>query len=364
MEFKLIKLVLQFRLQLREITFGHITYIHGETSTGKSSIAGLIDYCLGGDFNFPPVIDEELVYAELHCQITKYLVTLRRHKHTNRIHVSWSDEETYNNVLAPIDPIPNGIPIFSDDVYNISDLLFYLLGPGPIKVPKSKMNVDSPLVRLSFRDIMWYCYLKQINMLSQFFMLKNPERMYKSRDVMRFIVGLYNERLNELEIDLNKLRELRLQKQVNAAKMAESINLLGYKSESDLEKEIESINNELSKLRNEKSIIKNQYNQKTHFTDDLRNLLRNLSKKLALEEEALIDLEKKINQTESLKSEFISSKIKLERIKSASIVLSKVQFKLCPLCGNNIASISPDDLCPLCKEQIVKMLVHNRKSKL
>jgi hypothetical protein len=39
------------------------------------------------------------------------------------------------------------------DVYNFSDLVFHLAGVEPIRVRKSKRDPESPLVRLSVRDL-------------------------------------------------------------------------------------------------------------------------------------------------------------------------------------------------------------------
>lgn len=91
--------------------------------------------------------------------------------------------------------------------YEHCDLIFYFLDIIPLKVRKSKVEDNSPLVRLSFRDILWYCYLQQDLLDSSFYRLEDSYRKLKSRDVMRFVVGYYKERLNQLESELEETKK-------------------------------------------------------------------------------------------------------------------------------------------------------------
>ena len=145
---------------------------------------------MGGNFkNIPPTIAEEIKFVQLITQIEDKLVTFEREiKNPNQIKVSWPDEDgKLMGVLAPIDP--GDWPILGDDIFNASDLIYYLFGQKPLKVPLS----DS-LVRLGFRDLMWYCNLRQEELASNFYNLgddRNYQKMMKSRIVMRFILGLF-----------------------------------------------------------------------------------------------------------------------------------------------------------------------------
>ncbi len=96
-------------------------------------------------------------------------------------------------VLAPCQA--DSQPILGDTVYSISDLIFYFWGVDPPRVRQSKFDAESPLIRLSFRDLMWYCYLKQEELESAFFHLEDQNRKWKSRDVMRFVLGYLTERM-------------------------------------------------------------------------------------------------------------------------------------------------------------------------
>jgi hypothetical protein len=177
-------LTLQCRKSREILNFSpQISYFHGQISAGKSSIMRLIDHCLGGDLEYTPAISQELVSVELSARIGSYEVLFERQaKGSNQIQITWQNEEgRTGSVLAPIQA--GARPIWEEDIYNLSDLIFYLTGLTPIKVRKRKHDEDSELVRLSFRDMMWYCYLDQDHLDSSFYRLE--DHIVDSKAVMR-----------------------------------------------------------------------------------------------------------------------------------------------------------------------------------
>jgi hypothetical protein len=346
-------LTLNCRLSKEIINFStQISFFHGKISAGKSSIARLIDYCLGGDLEKTTAITKELVSVELVAHIGEYEVLFEREaRGSNQVQVTWrtSKGET-GSVLAPLQAKQSSGPIWEDNVYNLSDLIFYLLGINPIKVRRSKRDPDTPLVRLSFRDIMWYCYLEQDHLDSSFFRLDETFVQQKSRDVMRFTVGYYTQRLNDLEIELEDIRDQHYGK-IEAAKQLRSfLDQYGYSSEEEVKNMEEDINKNLQNVHNEQQELRKGYTPKIHLTDDLRNHLRIISENLAKEQQILIDLHDKVDELKSLKAELTSAKFKLARSESASNILSGVIFECCPSCGVKIESkrSEKDAKCYLC----------------
>ena len=135
--------------------------------------------------------------------------------------------------MAPVDNAPS--PIWGDKVYGLSDLIFELSGVGPMRVRRNKTDPDAPLIPLSFRDVMWYCYLDQDELDSTFFHLEAEDpRSPKSRDVMRFVLGYYTERLNELEQQLAREVDENRTKTESARRMKLFLAELGYGSELEM----------------------------------------------------------------------------------------------------------------------------------
>ncbi len=345
-------LTLQCRQSREVIEFSpQVTYFHGQISAGKSSIMRLIDYCLGGNLEQTPAIRQELVSAELSATLGENEVLFERDVQSNLVQVTWqnSDGET-GSVLAPLQVQTNAQPIWEGDVYTLSDLIFHLQGIRPIKVRKSKQRDDSPLVRLSFRDIMWYCYLDQDNLDSSFYRMEDQYRKLKSRDAMRFITGFYTERMNDLEIQLDEVISERYAKIEAVKQVRKFLRDFGYGEEVEIQASIAALNDELNQSLEQLDLIRQKHQTDTHFADDLRQQLRELSNRLANEEEALEDVKERIIEQESLKAEFLSAKFKLAKATSASSVLTGVRFTSCPSCGAKLLNGHSDDpdLCYLC----------------
>lgn len=353
MNIKFQTLILQCKKSREIIEFSpQISFFHGKISSGKSSIARLVDFCLGGELEHTPAIQTELVSVELSATIGNNEVLLERETGSNKIQVSWKSKEgEMGSVLAPIqNPTKPQAPIWGDSVFNISDMIFYLLNITPLKVRRSKYQSDSPLVRLSFKDVRWYCYLDQDNLDSSFYRLEDAFKKLKSRDVMRFMVGYYTEQLNNLEIQLDELKDERKSKLGAISQVTEFLKEFNYDSEAQINEVIERHKAELEDAKSQLSSIQNTYRSETHFVDDLRQQLRELNETLRKEEEALFDLKSQLNVEKSLRAEIVSTKFKLAKATEASLVLSGVSFECCPNCGSDInPQPTNHEQCPLCK---------------
>src|ERR1043165_1952275 len=199
------RLVVRTRETVEEVRFSDVTFIHGPVSTGKSTIARLIDYCLGGYLERTPAIQSEFISAELYLVIGSSDCSIERAT-TDQSHarVSWVGRDgSMESINAPFNPSDDPL-LENAEVYNFSDLIFHLGETTPIRVRQRMRDPDSPLIRLSIRDVLWYCYLDQAHLDSSFLRLEDTFRGRKSQDAMRFFTGLHSEALNEIESELNR----------------------------------------------------------------------------------------------------------------------------------------------------------------
>jgi hypothetical protein len=341
MNFRLQKLVIQFGRSREEIGLDHhLTIFHGKISSGKSTIAKLIDACLGGSLPQVPAIKQEFVSAELSARIGQYDVLFERNAGSRQVQVSWTSESGEGaSLMAPIDNAPS--PIWGDKVYGLSDLIFELAGVGPMRVRRNKTDPDAPLIPLSFRDIMWYCYLDQDELDSTFFHLETEDpRSPKSRDVMRFVLGYYTERLNELEQQLAREVDENRTKTESARRMKLFLAELGYGSELEMNVRLSELKR--SQERRERQLAELQESQEadTHFSDDLRTELRNLAVRIETQTESVANGERILSEETALRGELISAKFKLHRMSSATVILGAVEYTACPRCGTDLAELS------------------------
>ncbi len=343
---KFLYLNLQFKKGQRNIEFAqNVTFINGQMGVGKSTVARLIDYCFGGKLVKTVAISEEFVSAELFLELGENLVSITRNIDDSNILVNWANSQNQSHQL--IAPIRSSEIIWNEDIENFSDMMFYLMGFKPLKVRISKEDDSSELIRLSFRDILWYCYLKQNTMDSDFYRLGIPIQQNKSKDVMRFFTGQYNEKIFELQNELSQIIKKKLGKLEAVNQLHVFLRKFGYESDKQIIENLEKLKLELSFLQSDFSLNKEKMDDETHIADRLKENLR--LNEIASYRSKIYDIENKILDQESLKAELFGAKIKLYRASSAISVLNRVNYEYCPECGNKLDELGNYVIFHLCK---------------
>ncbi len=238
MKIHLLDLVITFKREREKITFTDFNYFYGQMGAGKSSIARLIDYCLGGDFDAvsTPALQSEFVSASLSLTIAESLLVLNRDGNANQIRAQWTkDNEPFEVLIPARNPAGEVVPDTGIEV--VSDLVFYLNGTKPPRVRRSKIHDDADLERLSLRALLWYCYLDKETLDSSFFNLDSDANQFKrlkSRDVLRFLVGFHQEQVAELEARLEQVRGERLRCEAGAAAIRDALTSTELATEIEL----------------------------------------------------------------------------------------------------------------------------------
>jgi hypothetical protein len=349
--FKTLSLQCRQSKEVLDLQF-QILFFHGKVSSGKSSIARLIDFCFGGELEKTPAITKELVSVSLELTIEEYNVLLERQAESNQVRVTWMDLQNQGaTVLAPV--APGAKPVWSKDVFSLSDMMFHLMNIGPLKVPTNKNLDDAKLTRLSIRNFMWYCYLDQHHLDSSFYRLEDVGRYKNSREVMRFVFRHSSQRLVDLEAQLVQAKQDRTTKISTANELKSFLKKFGYDSEDEIEKEIAKTKSTLEKATEAKQNLQKGYVSDTHVADESRTRLREIIIKIEKEENAVLDLDKRILEQEALRAELIATKFKMTRASSVSNILSGVTFQLCPCCGLPIKKGRnlPEGSCYLCGQE-------------
>ncbi|WP_369381548.1 AAA family ATPase [Lysinibacillus fusiformis] len=358
MNLKIVNLTLTCRKEIIEIPFAkNITYFYGKMGAGKSTILQLIDYCLGNELIVTPALQQEFISAELELILGNNRVTLFREKGSNQVQVEWvnhQDQEVLN-VIAPIFKRENPQPLIPNtNIIFLTDLLFYLGGFQPPLVRRSKRTENTELIRLSFRDLMWFCYLNQDEIDSSLFHLEreaNNFKRLKSRDVMRLILGFHQENVTLLE---NELLEVRNEKATlySTAKQLHTFleeNQIG--ESATILKRIEDIDEDIKKVKSHLGDIDREIKQEnTHPVDKLREEARSYAIFLDELNTSVYDIEVQITQRKRLLGEFASAKMKVNRSLIARNTLKNLSFNSCPQCERElIITASNHTECSLCK---------------
>jgi hypothetical protein len=353
------RLLITTRQTIERIEFSEsVTFLYGPVGTGKSTVARLIDYCLGGDIERTPAIQSEFIAVQLDFELGDYKCTIERSTtDTQAVRVSWSREgHDASSISAPL--VATTAAIMGDDVFNLSDLLFHFSGAVPIKVRKRTRDPDSPMIRLSFRDLWWYCYLEQTHLDSSFFRLEDPFRGRKSQDAMRFFTGLHSEQLSQLEADCFRTLDEQQGKREAVRQIRQFMSRFELGSELDVAAQVERTKQELLDAEARRSKVEKERENLVHPTDSLREQLRVLGKQIS-------DLLTSINATieaiaeqRALKAELITTKVKADRSEQAGRLLEGVDFARCPECGTDISRrVSQGGECGLCHSNLVNQSI-------
>lgn len=352
MKFHINNLTLVFRKSTEIIPFSNISYFYGQMGAGKSSIARLVCYCLGSGLDFSPALQSEFVSAILEISINSTTLTIERARESEQVHASWTEHDVKIDLILPA-RVANGIVLPGTPVEVLSDLFFHLSGINPPRVRKSKIKVDSDLARLSFIDILWYCYLDQDSFDSDFFNLgedTNPFKRLKSRDVLRFILGFHQEKVAELESELQDLHIRKIQFTEAAKALQQALIEANVETEGEIIIKIDSLKKDSLLLAEQLNGLRKNRINIPHGTDSLRERGRVLSSEIESLENAVPEIEKSIDQDLRHKNEILMLGIKVQRVAAARAVLAGVSFDNCPRCAQQLPQ-REENLCTVCGQE-------------
>lgn len=353
MKIRLRTLKLYCRKSEEIVSFGgNITFIHGTLSLGKSTVARLVDFCLGGTLELTTAVQRELLSVQLTLTIAGREVLIERAKNEGFARVSWIEDDG-EPVSIQVRTKGDGPVVYGEDVVNLSDLIFRLLGYPIIRVRKRTGDDDSPMVRLSFRDLLKFCYLEQEVLDSSFFRLSQPILAEKSKDALNFFAGYYSERLSTLQAEFDQARSEQRAKTEAAERIREFLAQFGFASDSQIDGEIQNNHVRMADVRATLAAGATAFFSQTHFVDEQRARLRKMSDQLNAENQTLEDLDRRLKDQKELRAELMSMKFKVARADRARSVLAGSSFDNCPQCGQSVDSHrAPAGSCYLCLQVV------------
>lgn len=351
MQINFYSLNLNCRKSQENIDLDHqVLFFHGKVSSGKSSIARLINFCLGGNLERTIAIQKELISVSLELGVGKFKVLLERNA-TSSANVTATCVDDKGESFAVNVPVNAGLtPVYANKVYSLSDLIFYLLDINVLRIPAKKNDQESSsLVRLTLKNFMWYCYLDQSKLDSSFFRLEDGTKTRSSKEILKYVFQYSTQKLIELQEKLQKKKKERFSKQVTAEGLREFLKKFEFSNEDEINLLETKTKNKLEKAKEEKKKVEQGYTSSTHTVDQLRHSIREIIDDLTSLEQGVIDIDKRIEQQESLKSELVASKFKVAKNQTVANVFHGIAFVACPDCGTNISKRKvQEDSCKLC----------------
>jgi rRNA maturation endonuclease Nob1 len=354
MKFNLISLDLALRKANEQITFSDVTYFWGQMGAGKSSIARLVDYCLGGTIQLSPALQAEFLSAKLTVELEQSTLTVERQRDASNVFVTWqTQDEPYSAVLPA--RVAAGEVIPETGIETLSDLIFWLSGVNPPRVRKSKIKEDSKAVRLTVRDLLWYCYLDQDHIDSSFFHLEEAAEFYlrlKSRDVIRYVIGYHDERVADLEAELDQLRANRTARAASIESLNRALVEVGIGSEQQINERETTLREAIAAANIEINALRTapRDTQTTHAVDQLSAQARLLGSQIAALEVDADELRATRDRHVRHRNEIEMLGLKFRRSALAREILGDVKFTECPRCAQHLPHHS-QSCCEVCGQE-------------
>lgn len=329
-----------------------INIIRGHNSSGKSTITHCIFFVLGGAYNdFVPEIRYcQHVTAEI--EINHVPLTIRRYIEVND-EGKISKETPMYIYFGPISDLVTkdvqwhrfGYKI-STDKKSFSNVLFELFGFPEI-------HADS---NITMHQILRLMYLDQESPTSSLFYFEPFDREIIRETTADLLMGLYNYRLSDAKLELERLEkeiavkrsEEKVMKDMLSASNAISSQYINNVIEG-LTSEIESINAKVLSLRvkdkQEAVKVKPEYEHIKQTIESLRHKKNNLTDEIGRLKAEIQDSEYFIRTLER-KITSLTNSIETRNY------LESLTIEYCPECLTKLDASVPEGHCRLCKSPI------------
>lgn len=351
MKIRLTRLELKFAKADVTLDFADVSYFYGQMGAGKSSIARLVDYCMGGTLEATPALQSEFISVVLHFTLGSTAVAVRRERDADFafVHTTLHGQEVDLKVPARR---AAGEIIKGSKIEVLSDLIFVLAGITPPKVRKSRYDDAADMGRLSLRDLLWFCYLDQDDFDSNFFHLghdnANLHKRNKSREVLRYVLGFHQEEVSALEQEIEYVRNERQACETAMVTLRDALlhakigsDFAWHDQRKELKQKADVLTVEIAQRR------KHHDQFRPHAAEAVQKDARLLTEELGSLREAIGAVQKALDRDQRHADELRSLSFRHKRATSARAVLEGVEFHSCPRCTQALPARSAE-ACPLC----------------
>ncbi|MBN8211089.1 AAA family ATPase [Bacillus sp. NTK071] len=313
-----------------------LNYISGPMSTGKSSIAEMINYAFGSE--------KHKAYIEIN-------------KSCKEVMLDFFIGEDKFRIVRPLFEFNRPVKLFRWDT-EINDFRkdFHLL---EVDSPSNENSLSAFLLNeiglpnitvvnqsFSFRDLLKYAYVKQSiidseNLLNE----KSGGSGLKRKPTFEIIFNIYNELLGDLRQQL-KEKDLHIKYMENKREgVLEFLEGLEVLDRNNYIKEKNYLDDELSKKIQKLKDIKSEGKYDDQITMGLEKEVQDLKEHLAELQEQISERNKYIDKLKLLRNQYSSEIQKIEFILEGAVILNKYEFEVCPSCLNTLVEKEGCHLC-------------------
>lgn len=317
-----------------------LNIIYGDSETGKSSILGLINYLLGSKkIDLYDEIEQAGKYCLLEAELNGKIYTIKRDIFLNN-----SNIEVYPSTIESMDEV---FPLeFSVDYSKegpagfFSDFLLDALDIPKIRVKQAPSKDESPLARLSFRDIFKFCYLNQDEVGSRDLLDNdNPIIYTKVKETFKFIHNILDSQLAELQDELSRKTKEKGELEARCQAVASFLREVKIESIEELEVRAMELAQDISLVEHEVAQITANMRSDNQYFNELRNIISISEAKMKDYKQKIEEVRFNLEQHIALKKEYQND---IEKLKASIDMANKLPNSptqtlhtfSCPLCNS------------------------------
>ncbi len=332
----------------------NLAIIAGQILTGKSTILGFLDYCLGSHQHpTHPEVARKVRSVALELQIDDVTWTIERpvfsHEQLAWVHAGGLDETaaptTRKNLEAP--SVPD----------SLSSWLIQSAGLEGLRLKVTPGNPNSPTNLMSFRDLMWLCYLPNRRLDNQELLFEGDRiKQYKLQQVIEVLFDVADQRLADL---VDQLARLRTEHRDLVAEI-KSLESFLHESHTPPRPEIDTRRAEIAGQRTAMAerlaSIEGQMAQATSYAQELRAQFAAAREHSLAAAKQLRDRRALIERLLPLRGQYAEDERKLTFVGEARRLFDPLHVLVCPSCLQNLpeAPRIEDSRCTLCGRELLE----------
>jgi hypothetical protein len=338
------------------VTFkGALNIISGEIATGKTSILDLIDYCFGAtECPEYPEISRKATTALLEIEIDREVFTIERQLFSKR--------QKENVHFCRIKELPlehKMIEVSSSQKRgeeSISSFILSKMGLGEIPLKEAPSQDISNVDIMSFRDVLWLCYLKRTRVAGADLLFeKTHMKENKLVQVFEVLFDLYSNRSAVLGAELQSTQEETQERQQMEKTLLRFADSQGFLPLEQLEEDKKRLLQEIASKKDRLDEIDKKISGSSELAKDLQAEVLGLRAELQKARTERRSLEKTLQRLLPLRAQYHEDISKLQFLNQAKTIFDPLSLVLCPMCLSPLAKdTGTKETCPLCGQMLQK----------
>lgn len=331
-----------------------LSIVAGEISTGKTSVLEFIDYCLGAS-GYPrhQEVQRQVRSALLEVELTGEVAVIER-----GLDGAQGVAFVHNCRLADIaDPHAKVMRSISPpgDPQSLSSLLLEHCGLAGISLREAPTRSDSRTDPLSFRDVMWLCFLSNHRMDGRQLMHEaNYIQNIKLRQVIEVVFGIHDDQLAKLgeaiaaAVERNRLLQAEIQSIERFLTEQEVPSVLELQGSAD------ACARELLEVDRNLTTVSASMRASSSFADGLRRQYGQAHRAAASAAARERDRETLLRRLLPLRGQYAEDEKKLVFYEEARALFDPLRITVCPGCLQHLerATTISDGTCSLCGRSV------------